>query len=737
MNPFFRIFGRNKLTVLMFHKVPVLHDGLFPDEPDLAHFTHLLQFIQSNFSLISLQEALIGLKKGKLPPAAACLTLDDGYSDWFEGVVPLLRREKVPATFFITTSQLLGEPVWYERVSHAVRHSVKTEVDLRAVGLDRCSIAGENDKGALIRMLSEHCKYRTLAARSDMLMALEEAFGKPDHPAPCMSPDELRELANAGFEIGAHTVNHPILRFCNPQEAEFEIGAARETLEQMAGTRVTSFAYPNGKIGQDILPEHIAMVRKCGYASALTTEPGVASHTDHLFQIPRFTPWGKTPTRIAAQLGRNFFTPTRRLDEPTAITPEQTRDVLMVAFHYPPQCVSSGVQRSVNFVRYLPEHGWNPLVLTAHERAHEVLRHDFSPSQINNENVVRAFALDAARHLSIGRRYPRVFALPDRWSSWRLDGVREGKRLLRERHISAIWSTQPIPTAHWIAYELAKYSGLPWIADFRDPIINRVPPKNWMLRRALEAIETRTINLASKCVFTTETMAAMYRERYPQAAGKFLVIPNGYDETIFEGGTPQRHGVTNDKTLILHSGHIYPAERDPSALFSALRTLIDRGELDPAHLCVRFRASGSDAMLAEIAARHGLADILDLAEPLPYQDAINEVLGADILLLLQGKTFNAQVPAKTYEYLRAGKQILALIDHAGDTAAFLKGYSTPAAVDINDVEAITQCLSTLKHELNTPAKTAALLSDQKSVFTYSRKYQTITLAEQLTAVSGC
>jgi len=406
----------------------------------------------------------------------------------------------------------------------------------------------------------------------------------------------------------------------------------------------------------------------------------------------------------------------------------------MVAFHYPPQCVSSGVQRTVNFVRHLPDLQWNPVVLSANERAYEVHSKAFMPDWKDDNTVVRAFALDASRHLGIGRRYPRLLALPDRWSSWWLGGTRAGKRLIRENGVDVIWSTQPIPTAHMIALSLVKWSGLPWIADFRDPIINRTPPADRLLRSALQRIESRTIALASRCVFTTEAMAAMYRQRYPQAAEKFVVIPNGYDESVFDSGHPNRFGAAPDKLLILHSGHIYPAERDPSALFKAIRSLLDRGLIDPDRLCLRFRASGSDPLLLDLAKQHGVEHVLDLASPLPYQEAINEVMAADVLLVLQGSAFNAQVPAKTYEYLRAGRPILALTDPTGDTTALLRGFLTPVCVELDNDVAITRGLEHLIARGDT-AK-ADLAADQQASLAFSRKQQAATLAGEFGRIAG-
>ena len=148
----------------------------------------------------------------------------------------------------------------------------------------------------------------------------------------------------------------------------------------------------------------------------------------------------------------------------------------MVAFHFPPLSGSSGVQRTLRFVQHLPAHGWEPLVLSASSRAYETVSDDLLAQVPAGTEVRRAFAVDAARHLSIGGRYLAAAARPDRWASWRLDGVRQGLKLIQRFKPQVIWSTYPIATAHLIGKALHQKSGLPWVADFRDPMAQQGYP---------------------------------------------------------------------------------------------------------------------------------------------------------------------------------------------------------------------------------------------------------------------
>src|SRR5262245_46593105 len=122
------------------------------------------------------------------------------------------------------------------------------------------------------------------------------------------------------------------------------------------------------------------------------------------------------------------------------MTMRHERNVLLIAFHFPPFQGSSGVQRTLRFAQHLPKFGWRATVLSIHSRAYES-RLMGTGNEIPSElKVYRAFGLDAARHLSIWGRYPRSFSLPDRWATWRYGAVSAGKQIISKEKIDCIWS---------------------------------------------------------------------------------------------------------------------------------------------------------------------------------------------------------------------------------------------------------------------------------------------------------
>ena len=121
-----------------------------------------------------------------------------------------------------------------------------------------------------------------------------------------MNDAGVRELHESGMGIGAHTVDHPILRLCNEGETIRQVSESREYLEALIGDDVRLFAYPNGKPGTDYRPEQARLVEKLGFKAAVSTASGASSKRDDLFQLRRFTPWDSSRHRFAARLALNL-----------------------------------------------------------------------------------------------------------------------------------------------------------------------------------------------------------------------------------------------------------------------------------------------------------------------------------------------------------------------------------------------------------------------------------------------
>lgn len=343
-----------RLSTLLFHKVPTVADPLASSELDLTRFEQILDFVEANANVLPLSEASEALRRGKLPQRAVTLTFDDGYAEWIDNVSPALRRRGLPATFFVTTGHLEGaEVLWHERIVAAVR-ALPSQGAILPGGLGGYTdldLPGHRER--LVTQLQESLKYAPLRQRLDAIEHLERQACRPLVLPPRFDAASVRTLHSQGFEIGAHTVNHPILNECTPQQARTEIAASKETLEAIIGGRVLSFAYPNGRPGEDFRAEHVEMVKAAGYQNAVTTSNGVAQAGTDPFQLPRFTPWGLSDERIAFQMARNMRTKWTPVDSAPAGTAGTDVRCLLIASTFTPIHGGSAVVYD-NLCRHMP-----------------------------------------------------------------------------------------------------------------------------------------------------------------------------------------------------------------------------------------------------------------------------------------------------------------------------------------------------------------------------------------------
>jgi glycosyltransferase involved in cell wall biosynthesis len=398
-----------------------------------------------------------------------------------------------------------------------------------------------------------------------------------------------------------------------------------------------------------------------------------------------------------------------------------------VAFHFPPQAGSSGLLRSLKFCRYLPEFGWTPTVLTVQPRAYERVDDTQLADIPSDARVIRTFGLDTRRHLSIRGAYPRLLALPDRWTTWLASAVPAGLYAIRKHDIDAIFTTFPIATAVLIGYLLHQLTGKPWIVDLRDSMTEDNYPADPTTRRLYRWIERKAVRHAAKILFTAPAAIRMYRERYPELEPeRCVLLPNGYDEADFAEIAPRR--APQRQIRLLHSGLIYPWERDPRPFFRALARLKAEAKITAADLSVELRACGAETEFEKDVAALGIDDLVHFLPPLPYRASLQDGADADALLLLQAECCDHQVPAKAYEYLRLNKPVLALTTMCGDTAAVLNQVGGATIADLGDEAAICNALPTFLQQVRAgshPLPCSTLVSS------FSRRGQAKQLAEAL------
>ena len=298
---------RARLSILIYHRVVPREDPLFPSLPAAADFDVQMRTLARQFNVIPLADAVAGLRGGSLPARAACVTFDDGYADNAEVALPVLLRHRLPATFFVATDFIYGGRMWNDTIIEAVRLTRKSSLDLNELGLGTHEVQTLGERRKLARWLLDALKYVAHEERLARVTRIEQIVGEDLPRNLMMTTDQVRAMHRAGMGIGGHTASHPILARLDRAAARAEIQRGKDKLEEIIQSRVAHFAYPNGKPGEDYLPEHVGIVKEMGFDAAVTTAQGVSSGASDPYQLPRFGPWDKSPVKYALRMTQNLF----------------------------------------------------------------------------------------------------------------------------------------------------------------------------------------------------------------------------------------------------------------------------------------------------------------------------------------------------------------------------------------------------------------------------------------------
>jgi len=289
-----------KLSILLFHRILPERDPLQPEILTAAEFRRILCWARRCFRILPLAEAVDRLERRTLPSRALALTFDDGYADNHDVALPLLRECGTPATFFIASGFLDGGRMWNDTVLEAVRRHPGNRLQSGLPGVEDLPTSTMEQKRAAASQLIQALKYFPMHERQERAEALaaDKAL-----PGLMMARTQVRKLAMAGMEIGAHTMNHPILARLETEAARDEIGSGKADLEALLTQPVSLFAFPNGKPGEDYTTRDVDLVREHGFRAAVSTAWGTAQPGGDLLQLPRFTPWDHSPARFFVRLG--------------------------------------------------------------------------------------------------------------------------------------------------------------------------------------------------------------------------------------------------------------------------------------------------------------------------------------------------------------------------------------------------------------------------------------------------
>lgn len=269
------------LTVLTYHRVTDLTPGfdtftkIVSATP--AAFAEQMRFVGEHFDVVAMADVLAWLRgDGSLPRYPLLITFDDGYRDNLTRALPVLRRHGFPSVLFVATSCIGSRtPFHWDLTAHCFAHTTRAGADLPLVGPrawtdDRSREAVMLRWMAVLKSVSDDEKEEAVRALPSVLEVVPDARA---FEGLHLTWDEVREMAAAGVDIQAHTVNHPILTRVPLDRARAEAVGSKVQVEKEVGSPVRAFAFPNGS-PCDSNPDLEAMLSAAGFEAAFILESG-------------------------------------------------------------------------------------------------------------------------------------------------------------------------------------------------------------------------------------------------------------------------------------------------------------------------------------------------------------------------------------------------------------------------------------------------------------------------------
>ena len=276
--------------------------GRFGDKHlPLDSFVTHLKTLKKSWRVIELNEMVAGLRAGDEMRGTIAITFDDGYENNVLKAAPVLADFNVPASFFIATDFIgTNKWIWTDHVEVLIRRTKAKNVFFAPRNIS-FSLASEDSKNIAINEIKAALKGLGNTEKLAWIQVLGEELGDDLNDAPVgdqrfMSWDQVRSLSQSGFEVGGHTMSHPILSRLPFDEAKNEILGCCERIKRELGKCSPIFCYPNGK-SSDYTKEIMEFCAE-HFDSAVSTNRGPA-RADELFELRRLgTPKGARLSNI-------------------------------------------------------------------------------------------------------------------------------------------------------------------------------------------------------------------------------------------------------------------------------------------------------------------------------------------------------------------------------------------------------------------------------------------------------
>lgn len=277
-------------VALMYHRVADLERDPWQISVTPKHFEEHMQVLKKFAGTVKVRQ--MGQKLGYFSPGKVkdiAVTFDDGYADNAHNARPILERHGIAATFFIVSGAINEqEEFWWDQLERIIlgAKALPEALELHIAGTPYTWPTEDRDK--LYRELWELLSHFSFPDKKILLQQIADGArqtlkARSTH-LPMTSP-ELVSLSKCRlFEIGAHTVTHPMLSRLTPKEQEEEMGRSKKHLEEIIGRPVTSFSYPHG----EYTDETVRIIQRLNFKAACSVVQRGAVRRDSPYLLPRF-----------------------------------------------------------------------------------------------------------------------------------------------------------------------------------------------------------------------------------------------------------------------------------------------------------------------------------------------------------------------------------------------------------------------------------------------------------------
>jgi glycosyltransferase involved in cell wall biosynthesis len=373
-----------------------------------------------------------------------------------------------------------------------------------------------------------------------------------------------------------------------------------------------------------------------------------------------------------------------------------------------PPMGGGGVYRPLSFVSHLPRHGWRTTVIAPRGDAFWISDPSLAQRVPAECRVIRTRTLSgqgvlararggrasprrSSRGFALARRAAAALLVPDTYAGWRPFAQRAALAAARLERFDALYSTSPPESTHLAALSVHRRTGLPWVADFRDPWMNLhlLDPPSALHARLHRRMEAR-VCAGAEVVVTTRWHEAALRAAHPLA--RVVRIGNGFDgdevravEEVRPAPRPFR---------VVHAGMLTQGRSAVPFLEALARWLASapdaRGEV-----AVEFLGPREDANERALS-RLGLGDVARFCDTLPHAETLRAERAAHVLLLIKhaNPRYDGLVPGKLYEYIGLARPVLALAP-PGEARDLVQTLRRGETADPSDVAEIARRLGVM------------------------------------------